>query len=78
MGPPVKLYNDLGGGHRDRGRHIDEIPEDLARLGVRVAPHGPRQEPVEATGDDEEGHVEVLSSAKTPAGYAAIFSKPYS
>ena len=40
-------------------RHIDQIPEDLARLCVGVASHPLSDQPVEAAGQDEQGHVKV-------------------
>ena len=44
---------------RDGGRHVDQIPEDLAGLSVVVAPHLVSQEPIETAGNNEKSHVEV-------------------
>ena len=41
------------------GRHVDQVAEDLAGLGVGVAAHATGEEPIEAAGDHEERHVEV-------------------
>ena len=41
------------------GRDIDEVAEEVARLGIRVAVHAPREQAVESAGDDQERHVEI-------------------
>ena len=43
----------------DVGRHVDEVAEDLACLGIVVAAHAARHQAIEPGGEDEKGHVEV-------------------
>src|SRR5205085_6894053 len=43
----------------DVGGRIDEVTEDVACLRIGIAAHTTRQQPVQATGDDQQGHVEV-------------------
>ena len=45
--------------HRDGGREINQIAEDLAGLRVGVAAQALGQQAVEATGQDQQRHVEV-------------------
>ena len=59
MGAAVEADLDLLLLDRHVGRHVDEVAEDLAGLGVGVAAHASGEEAVEAAGDDQEGHVEV-------------------
>lgn len=47
MGAAMEPYLDFVLGDGDVGRHVDEIAEDLARLGVVVAAHAVSHEAVE-------------------------------
>jgi hypothetical protein len=49
----------LGLGHLHGRGHVDEVAADLAGLGVSVPSHRASEEAVEATGDRQQGHVEV-------------------
>ena len=59
VGSSVEAHRNLGFGDGDVGRHVDEVAEDQARLGIVVAAHAAGHEPVETGGEDEERHVEV-------------------
>ena len=49
MGTTVEPNPDLVVGDRDVTGDVDEIPEEMPRLGVGVAPHTACEESVEAT-----------------------------
>ena len=59
MGAAMEAYPDLAVGDGDVGRHVDEVAEDQAGLGVVVAAHAACHETVKTGGEDEERHVEV-------------------
>lgn len=59
MGAPVEMDSDAGVVDVDGGGHVDQVAEDLPGLGVSVAAHATRDEPIEAAGDDQQSHVEV-------------------
>jgi hypothetical protein len=48
------LFCDIHG-----GGHVDEVAEDDPGLRIGVAAHLAGEQSVQATGDDQQGHVEV-------------------
>jgi hypothetical protein len=48
MGAAVESDRDFIVGDGDISRHVDEIPEDLARLGIIVATHAAGHQAIEA------------------------------
>ena len=59
MGAAVEPHGDFGLGDGDVGWHVDEIAEDLARLGIVIATHTASHETIEPRSEDEQRHVEV-------------------
>jgi len=59
MRPAMKTNLDLFRSDLDIGRHIDQIPEDMTRLGLGIPPHPPGQQPIQTGRDDQKSHVEV-------------------
>ena len=59
MRPAVEADLDLAFSKCDIGWHVDQIAEDLAGLGIRVAPHPFGEDPIETAGDDQQNHVEI-------------------
>ena len=59
MGATVEAHCDLVSGDGDVCRHVDQIAEDTAGLGIIVASHASGHQPVEGAGEDEERHVEI-------------------
>ena len=59
MGAAMKADADLFFAYLDVRRHIDQIPEDLARLRVAVAAHPLRDQPIKAAGQHQQGHVKI-------------------
>jgi len=59
MGAAMETHPDFVLGDGDVGRHVDEIAEDLARLGVVVAAHATGHETIEPRCENEQRHVEV-------------------
>ena len=47
-------HSHLPPGNGDIRRQIHEVAEDLAGLGIGLAPHPPGQQPVQPAGEDEE------------------------
>lgn len=50
---------DFAVGDNDLGLHVDEVPEDLASLGVPAAAHSTGHDTIEPAGENQEGRVEV-------------------
>ena len=48
MGAAVEAHPDFVLGNCNIGRHIDEVAEDLARLGIIVAAHAASHQTIEA------------------------------
>ena len=59
MGAAVEAHGNFGWRGGDIGRHVDQVAEDLARLGIVIATHAAGHDAVEAGGKDEQCHVEV-------------------
>src|SRR5882672_10138484 len=59
MGAAMESHRDFVLGDGDVGRHVDEIAEDLARLGIVVAAHAAGHEAIEPRCENEQRHVEV-------------------
>lgn len=59
MSSTVEMYDDFPFLDLYRGWGIHDIPEYLTRLCIPVAPHPRRHTPVEAAGNDEQGHIEI-------------------
>ena len=61
--PAVKADLHFAPFDPDIGGHVNDVSKDVAGLGVGIAPHPPREHPVQAAGDDEQGHVEIYLQA---------------
>ena len=59
MGAAMELHRDFVVGDGYVGRHVDEIAEDLARLGIVVAAHAAGHKAIEPRREDEQRHVEI-------------------
>jgi len=59
MGTAMESHRDFVLGDGDFGRHVDEIAENLARLGIVVAAHAAGHEAIEPRCENEQRHVEV-------------------
>ena len=59
MGSAVESNSHFVIGHGDVGRHVDEITEDLARLGIVISTHAASHQAIERLRDDQERHVEI-------------------
>ena len=59
VGAPMESHPDFIFGDGDVSRHVDEVAEDLTRLGIVVAAHAAGHEAIEAGSENEERHVEV-------------------
>ena len=55
----VKADCDFALSDGDIGRHIDEVAEDLASLGIGIAAHAFGEYPLEAAGDLQKEHIEI-------------------
>ena len=59
MGAAMEPHRDFVLGDGDVGRHVYEITEYLACLGVVVASHTAGHEAIEPRREDEQRHVEI-------------------
>ncbi len=55
----MKLDLDLASFDPHISGNVNDVAKDVTGLGIGIAPHPPRQQAVEAAGDDEQGHVEI-------------------
>jgi hypothetical protein len=54
MSATVKTDGDFLRTYFHVGRHIDQIPENVERLRIGVAPHSPSDPAVKAAGQDQQ------------------------
>ena len=59
MRPAVEADLDLAFSQCDVRRHVDQIAENLAGLGVGIAARSFGEETLETAGDDQQDHIEV-------------------
>lgn len=59
MGSAVESHRYLGRCDLDGGGQVDQIPENLARLGIGVTPHAVGEAPIESACHHEEREIKV-------------------
>jgi hypothetical protein len=65
MGSAVGADPDFVVGNRDIGQHVDQVPEDLARLSIVIASHTASHDAIEGAGENQK--ISSASSALPPA-----------